>query len=128
MHSENSYFLAFMETWIKDGTMEAEYAIDGYEHVASHRKNREGGGDNIYIREDITYNLLTSVSDEMCSMVAVHLTNLNLIILLAYRPPPNHKNNYHGDILEKSYNVVVIDNIHKVMNKQKNPTPDILLL
>ena len=34
---ENPYFLAFMETWIKDGTMEAEYAIDGYEHMASHR-------------------------------------------------------------------------------------------
>ena len=72
---ENSYFLALAETLIKDGTMEAEYAIDGYEHVSSHRKNREGGGVIIYIREDITYNLLTSVSDEMCSMVAVHLTN-----------------------------------------------------
>ena len=89
-----------------------EYAIDGYEHVASHRKNREGGEVIIYIREDITYNFLTSVSDEMCSMVAVHLTKLNLIIFLAYRPPPNHKSNYHGDILEKSFNNVVIDNIH----------------
>ena len=49
----------------------------------------------------------------------VHLTNVNLIIFLAYRPPPNHKNNYHGDILEKSFNDVVIDDIHKVMNKQK---------
>ena len=64
----------------------------------------------------------------MCSMVAVHLTNLNLIIFLAYRPPPNYKNKYHGDILEKSFNDVVIDNIHKEMNKQKTPTPDILLL
>ena len=116
---ENPYFLALFETWTKDGAMETEYAIDGYEHVASHRKNREGGGVIIYIREDITYNFLTSVSDEMCSMVAVHLTKLNLIIFLAYRPPPNHKSNYHGDILEKSFNNVVIDNIHKVMNKQK---------
>ena len=125
---ENPYFLALFETWIKDGTKEAEYAIDGYEHVTSHRKNREGGGVIIYIRDDITYNFLTSVSDEMCSMVAVHLTNLNLIIFLAYRPPPNYKNKYHGDILEKSFNNVVIDNIHKEMNKQKTPTPDILLL
>ena len=82
--------------------MEAEYAIDGYEHVASHWKNREGGRVIIYIRDDITYNFLTSVSDEMCSMVAVHLTNLNLIIFLAYRPPSNYKNNYHCDILEKN--------------------------
>ena len=40
---ENPYFLALFETWIKDGTKEAEYAIDGYEPVASHRKNRGGG-------------------------------------------------------------------------------------
>ena len=40
---KNPYFLAFMETWIKDETMEAKYAIDGYEHVASHRKNRKRG-------------------------------------------------------------------------------------
>ena len=33
---ENPYFLALFETWIKDGTKEAEYAIDGYEHVTSH--------------------------------------------------------------------------------------------
>ena len=71
---ENPYFLAFAETWIKDGILESEYTIYGYEHVASHRKNRDGGGVIIYIREDITYNFLTAVSDEMCSMVAVHLT------------------------------------------------------
>ena len=46
---ENPFFLALFETWTKDGTIEAEYAIDGYEHVASHRKNREGGGVIIYI-------------------------------------------------------------------------------
>ena len=60
---DNPYFQAFMEIWIKDGKMEAEYAIDCYEHVAIHRKNREGGGVIIYIREDITYNLLISVRD-----------------------------------------------------------------
>ena len=27
---ENPYFLALFETWIKDGTKEAEYAIDDY--------------------------------------------------------------------------------------------------
>ena len=77
---ENPFFLALFETWTKVGTIEAECAIDGYGHVSSYRKNREGGGVIIYIREDITYNFLTSVSDEMCSMVAVHLTKLNLII------------------------------------------------
>ena len=125
---ENPYFLALAETWIKDGILESEYTIYGYEHVASHRKSRDGGGVIIYIREDITYNFLTAASDEMCSLVAVHLTKLNLIIFLAYRPPPNYKNDYHGDTLERSFKNIIIDNICKEMNKHKSPTPDILLI
>ena len=39
-NEENPFFPALFETWSKDGTMEAEYAIDGYEYVTSHRKNR----------------------------------------------------------------------------------------
>ena len=35
---ENPYYLALAETWLKDGILESEYTISGYEHVASHRK------------------------------------------------------------------------------------------
>ena len=58
---ENPFFLALFETWTKDGTIKAENAIDGYEHLASHLKNRKGGG-VIYIREDIIHNFLASVT------------------------------------------------------------------
>ena len=47
---------------------------------------------------------------------------------MAYRPLPNHKNNYHGDTLERSFKDIIIDNICKEMNKHKTPTPDILLI
>ena len=46
---------------------------------------------------------------------------------MVYRPLPNHKNIYHGDKLEKSFNDTVINNIHKVIGKFEAPTPDILL-
>lgn len=39
---EKPYFLAFAETWLNDKMKEAEYEIEGYSHVASHRKYREG--------------------------------------------------------------------------------------
>ena len=32
---EKPYFLAFVETWLKDKIKEAEYEIEGYTHVAS---------------------------------------------------------------------------------------------
>ena len=95
--------------------------------MASHQKNRNGGGVIIYIDNDVTYKFLISISDEMCSIVAIYLEELNLIMFMVYRLPPNHNNIYHGDKLEKSFNNIVINNIHKVIGKFEAPTPDFLL-
>ena len=111
---EKPYFLAFAETWLNDKIKEAEYEIEGYSHVASHRKDREGGGVIIYIENGATYRPLVSVSDGMCSVVAVHLEELNLIVFMVYRPPPDSKTIYHGDKLERSFNDIVLSNINKV--------------
>merc|ERR1712105_105943 len=69
---------------------------------------------------------LVSVGDEMCSFVAVHLEDLNLILFMEYRPPPNSKDIYHGDKLERSFDDIVLSNINKVISKFQAPTPDIL--
>ena len=37
-------FLAYGETCLKKDILEAEFSIDGYTCVASHRVNRDGGG------------------------------------------------------------------------------------
>ena len=84
---EKPYFLAFAETWLEENMKKVEYEIEGYSHVASHRKNREGGGVIIYIDEDASYKSLISISDEMCSIVAIYLEELNLIVFMVYRPP-----------------------------------------
>ena len=70
MCKEEPYFFVFVETWLKDNIKQAEYEIEGYLYVASHRKNRDGGGVIIYIENDTTYKSLISISDEMCSIVA----------------------------------------------------------
>merc|ERR1711874_869660 len=105
----------------------AEYEIEGYSHVASHRKNREGGGIIIYIDEDASYKSLISISDEMCSIVAIYLEELNLIVFMVYRPPPNNNSIYREDKLVRSFNDIVISNINKVIGKFQAPTPDIIL-
>ena len=124
---EEPLFLAFCETGLTKHILEAEFSIDGYTHVASHRVNRRGGGVIIYIRQDVPYKILTTVSDEMCSMVAVHLEKLNAIVFMVYRPPVSYKGKYHGEFLEKSFKDIVIKNIYNEMNKFKAPTPDIIL-
>ena len=106
---------------------EAEYEIEVYSYVASHRKDRKGGGVIIYIDNGAPYKPLISVSDKMCSIVAIHLEELNLIVFMVYRPPPDSKDIYHGDNLERSFDDVVLSNIIKVIGKFQAPAPDIIL-
>ena len=63
----------------------------------------------------------------MCSVVGVFIYEIKLIVFMVYRPPPNHKNQFHGALLEKSFENIVISNIYKVMKEYTSPVPDILL-
>ena len=83
----------------------------------------------MYINNDLAYKTLLSDSDKMCSIVAVYIYQLNLIVFMVYRPPPTYKNNsiYNGKILEQSFKSIVIDNIYKAMNGYEAPVPDIIL-
>ena len=96
---EKPYFMAFAETCLKKRIKEVEFEIRGYSHVTSHRKNRKGGGVIIYINDNLTYQTWVSVSDEICSMIAIHVNKLNTVVFIVYRPPPCYTNIYHGEIL-----------------------------
>ena len=124
---ENPSFLAFAETNLNESIKDAEFEIEGYSHATSHRMKRVGGGVIIYVRNDLTYKILASESDEMCSIVAVYINELNLTVFMAYRPPPNSKNQYHGEILEESFKNIIIKNIKRVMSEFNTPMPDIIL-
>ena len=124
---EMPYFLAFAETYLKEGIKEAEYNIEGYSHESSHRPKRDGGGVIIYINNNFSYQKLVSASDEVCSIVGVYINEINLIVFTVYRPPPNYNNQFHGEILEKSFEKIVINNIYKVMRNYTSPAPDIIL-
>ena len=63
----------------------------------------------------------------MCSIVAVYINELNLIVFMIYKPPPVYDTIYYGEVLEKSFIAVVIDDIYKLMNDYKSPVPDINL-
>ena len=66
----------------------------------------------------------------MCSFLAIHVNELNLAIMLAYRPPPHYtpNNSYHGLPLERSFNNIIIDNVASAINTLGSPEPDMLLL
>ena len=124
---ESPYFLAFAETYLNDNIKDAEFEIEGFSHETSHRLRRIGGGVIIYVSNHLVYQTLVSASDEMCSLVAIYINDLNLVLFMCYRPPPNYKNQYHGKILEDSFENIIINNIKKVMLDYSSPTPNILL-
>merc|ERR1712121_445968 len=45
-------------------------------------------------------------------MAAVHLMELTLIVFMVHKPLPSCKSKYHGDVLEKSFIDIVINNIY----------------
>ena len=82
---EKPYFLAFAETWLNDKIKEAEYEIEGYSHVASHRKDREGGGVIIYIENGATYRPLVHSGallwNNMTFSKKIHIILIYVLIL-----------------------------------------------
>ena len=125
---ETPYFLGFAETYLKEGIQEAEFQIEGYSHVTSHRINRDGGGVIVYTNNNLTYQTLVSASDEMCSIVGIYINEIRLVVFMVYRPPPSYNNKYHGEILEKSFQDIVLSNIFRVMNEYKSQIPVIIFL
>ena len=73
---KKNHTLGFAETCLKNFIKETEIEIKGYSHETINRINRDGGGVIVYIRKDLTYQILISTSDEMCSMVAIHINEL----------------------------------------------------
>ena len=116
-----------MESHLKDYVKDAEFHITGYSYAASHRQKRKGGGAIIYIHNNLTYQTVIAASDEMCSLVGVHINELNLIVFVVYRPPSDYNTIHHGEILRKSFKTTVIDNIYKVMDNYTAPVPDIII-
>ena len=66
----------------------------------------------------------------MCSFLAIHISEINLVIFLAYRPPPHYTpdNLFHGRPLEQSFKNIILDNISSVINDFGSPEPDFILM
>ena len=64
----------------------------------------------------------------MCSFLAIHINELKLVFLLAYRPPPNFSDNrFYGQRLEASFNNIVIKNAAETISNFGEPHPDVIL-
>ena len=78
-----------METWCHSGVMDAELLANfpGYSIVRCDRDGRDGGGVCLFLRDDLTGEVLSTFDNSVCSLLVCRIHQLNSIVCIAYRPP-----------------------------------------
>ena len=83
----NSLMVGVTESWLSDQHADAEVNIHGFSILRSDRKNREGGGVVLFLRDDITGDVLAQFDNGTCEMIIVMVHQLDTVVTVCYRPP-----------------------------------------
>ena len=83
----NSVFMIMTESHLTVDVMDAEVSVPGYELYRADRAVRSHGGVMVYVRTDLSSQLVASHSNSYCETVVVKVKTLNTLLLCVYRPP-----------------------------------------
>ena len=74
-------FVAVTETWLHAGVYDAEVSHDfpGYSILRCDRVGRQGGGVAVYLRDDLTGEVLGSFDNGVCELLVVFVHQLNTV-------------------------------------------------
>ncbi|XP_076061613.1 uncharacterized protein LOC143037360 [Oratosquilla oratoria] len=86
---EDPMFIALTETHLATNVKDSEIGITNYTLYRADREGRSHGGVMVYLRHDLAAHTMTllSHSNGVIELLALHITNINLIIVNCYRPP-----------------------------------------
>ena len=82
----NSAFLILTEMHLTADT-DTEVSVPGYQLFRADRAVRSHGGAMVYVRTDLSSQLVASHSNSYCEIVAVKVKTLDTLLLCVYRPP-----------------------------------------
>ena len=82
------------------------------------RETRQGGGVALYLREDLTGDVLCTFDNGVCELLVVMVHQLNTAVAVVYRPP-NTRINQFSELISK------LDN---VLADLPTPTPTVTLM
>jgi hypothetical protein len=93
----NALFVGVAETWLHEGVLDAEvsHGFPGYSlHRCDRAGGRQGGGVALFLRDDLTGDLLASYaqihpnrSGSVCELLGVKVHQLDTVVCVMYRPP-----------------------------------------
>ena len=104
----NAPWIALTETWLNPDILSAEVQIKGMNLYRADREGRTHGGCALYVRSDLTSELVAVHSNMACDTLIVKIKSLNLLIFVNYRPPDSTEEEFQEqlDICQEA-----IDNI-----------------
>ena len=116
----NALLVAVTETWLSPMIMDSEvtHNFPGYSILRCDRGARQGGGVALYIREDLTGDILCSFDNGVCELLVVMVHQLNTVVVVAYRPP-NTRISEFSELLSK---------LDGVLEELPAPTPTITVM
>ena len=116
----NCLWVAVTETWLNTGILDSEMLVNmpGYSVIRQDRKGRQRGGVCLFLREDLTGEVLCSFSNGVCELLMVQVHQLDTIVTVVYRPPDTALSEF-TPILKK---------IECELDNLPAPTPNITLM
>ena len=98
MTTSDFNFIAISETWLAGGAPSGMFNITDYSLELNGRHISRGGGVGLYIKNPITYNILSDISvfEEGCfeSLFIETTSSVKLVVGVIYRPPSGDLNRF----------------------------------
>ena len=119
-HLNGALFVAVTETWLTPHILDSEvcHNFPGYSLFRSNRETRQGGGVALYVREDLTGDVLCSYDNGVCGLLVVMIHQLNTAVAVLYRPPDTRFREF-SDILVK---------LDSCLTSLPSPTPTVAVM
>ena len=126
--NHNALFVGVTETWLNEGILDAEVShnFPGYSVLRCDRAGgRQGGGVALYLREDLTGDILASYDKvqpqrggSVCEMIVVKIHQLDTVVCVMYRPPDTRFEEFSG----------ILQCLDNTLSSIPSPTPTVVLM
>ena len=117
---KNALLVTVTETWLHNGVFDAEVSHDFPSYVL-YRYDREGwqgGGVALYLRNNLTGEVIGSEDNGVCEVLVVHVHQLNTVVIVLYRPPDTRLSEF----------TPILSRLDSILSSLPDPTPNIVLM
>ena len=119
--ANNCMFVGVTESWLRSDILDSEVTHDfpGYNLFRCDRSGgRQGGGVALYLRDDLTGDILATFANSVCELLVVKIHQLDMVACVAYRPPDTRISEFSG----------LLKCLDDTLSSLPSPAPNIVLM